>query len=352
MRRACVNGPELMDGPPYACPGRVGMVACAYGNEYSVAPAAGAPARPLLLASLSSGRVAGAGGVEAQAIQRAGGGDEQVVAFGAAEGEVGDHLRKVQLAEQGAVRVEAVDPIVGGGPDPAGVVEPDAVEGSRVAGGEYPPTGQHAVAGHVEEPDVLLASVDDVELAFVGREGEPVGAQESIGGDVDFAGLRRDAVDVAGTDLAGCPVPLVVAIDAVAGIGEPDRAVGPLHDVVRAVEALAVIVAGQHGDRAIGLGAGNLPIPLLAADQASLPVHGVTVGVPGRRPEFPDHASELVEPQDAVVGDVAEDEIAAGREVGRTLGPPAAGEQSLRPGVAVALPEPLVQHLQLGPDSV
>src|SRR5215469_18697469 len=110
MRRACVNGPELINGPPYACPAGSGWSPSAYGNEYSVAPAAGAPAGPLLLASLSSGRVAGAGGVEAQAIQRAGGGDEQVVAFGAAAGEVGDHLRKEQFAEQGAVRVEAVDP--------------------------------------------------------------------------------------------------------------------------------------------------------------------------------------------------------------------------------------------------
>src|SRR5262245_45333883 len=72
-----------------------------------------------------AGRVAGAGGVEAQAVHRTGGGDEQVVAFGAAEGEVGGDLGEVQLAEQGAVGVEAVDPVVGGGPDPAGVVEPD-----------------------------------------------------------------------------------------------------------------------------------------------------------------------------------------------------------------------------------
>src|SRR5262249_47658397 len=101
-----------------------------------------------------AGRVAGAGGVEAQVVHRTGGGDEQVVAFGAAEGEVGGDLGEVQLAEQGAVGVEAVDPIVGGGPDPAGVVEPDAVEGSGVAGGEHLPGGQGTAAGDVEEPDV------------------------------------------------------------------------------------------------------------------------------------------------------------------------------------------------------
>src|SRR6516164_7706308 len=73
---------------------------------------------------------------------------------------------------------------------------------------------------HVEQPDVLLAGIDDVELAFVSGEGEPVGAQESVGGDADFAGLGCDAVDVAGADLAGCLVSLIVAVDAVAGVGE------------------------------------------------------------------------------------------------------------------------------------
>src|SRR5262249_14911341 len=299
-----------------------------------------------------AGRVAGAGGVEAQAVHRTGGGDEQVVAFGAAEGEVGGGLGEVQLAGQGAVGVEAVDPIVGGGPDPAGVVEPDAVEGSGVAGGEHLPGGQGTAAGDVEEPDVLGAGIGDVELAFAGGEGEPVRAQEPGGGDAGFAGLGRDAVDVAGAGLAGRLVPLIVAVDAIAGIGEPDRAAGPLHDVVGAVAALAVIAAGQHGHRAIVLGAGNLPCPVLAADQSPLPVRGVAVGSAGRCPEFRGLAGELVEPQDPVVGGAAEAEIGAGREVGGPFGPAAAGEQPLRPGVAAARPEPLVQHLQFGPDPV
>src|SRR5689334_14172268 len=83
-----------------------------------------------------TGRVAGAGDVEAQAVQRTCSGDEQVVALGAAEGEVGDDLRNMQLADQGAVRVEAVHAVVGGSPDAASIVEPHAVEASRVARGE------------------------------------------------------------------------------------------------------------------------------------------------------------------------------------------------------------------------
>src|SRR5262249_60586771 len=125
-----------------------------------------------------------------------------------------------------------------------------------------------------------------------------------VGGKADFAGMRHDPVDVAGADLAGRLVSLVVAVDAIAGIGEPDRAVGLLHDVVGAVEALAVIVAGQHGDRAIVLPAGDPPRPVLAADQASLPVHGVAVGIAGRGPGFRDHPAELLETQHPVPADV------------------------------------------------
>ena len=57
--------------------------------------------------------------------------------FGPAERQVRADLRQQQLAEQRAVRVEAVQAVVGGGPEPAGVVEPDAVETAAVAGGEH-----------------------------------------------------------------------------------------------------------------------------------------------------------------------------------------------------------------------
>ena len=42
------------------------------------------------------------------------------------------------------------------------------------------------------------------------------------------------------------------------------------HDVVRAVESLALVAVGEHGDRAVVLGAGDAPVAVLAGDQAAL----------------------------------------------------------------------------------
>src|SRR6516165_10795769 len=82
----------------------------------------------------ASARVTGGGEVDEDRVQRAGRADEQVVAFRAAEGEVGHDLGDVQLAEQRAVRVETVQPIRGRRPDAAPGVEADAIEVAGVAG--------------------------------------------------------------------------------------------------------------------------------------------------------------------------------------------------------------------------
>jgi hypothetical protein len=72
------------------------------------------------------------------------------------------------------------------------------------------------------------------------------------------------------------------------------------------------------------LGAGDAPVAVLAGDETSLPVHRVAVRVAGGMAKDADRARGLVEAQHAVVGDVAPDEIAARREVGRPLRPAAA----------------------------
>ena len=126
-------------------------------------------------------------------------------------------LGQQQLAEQGAVGVEAVQPVVAGRPDPAGVVEPDAVEHAGVAGGEDLAAGERPSSVDVEPADVAPPGVDDVERRSSAREREPVGTVEVVGHDGDSAPCRVDAVDVAAADLALGPVALVVAVDAVAG---------------------------------------------------------------------------------------------------------------------------------------
>jgi hypothetical protein len=56
--------------------------------------------------------------------------------------------------------------------------------------------------------------------------------------------------------------------------------------------------------------------------------------------------------QHPVVRDVAENQIPTGGEIGRALGPAAFGEQALQPCVAVCTPEPLVERLEPGRDSL
>jgi hypothetical protein len=63
---------------------------------------------------------------------------------------------------------------------------------------------------------------------------------------------------------------------------------------------------------------------MLAGDQAAAAVAGVAVGVVGGLAEDRDVARFLVPAQDAVVGDVAPQEVTAVAEIDRSLGPTAA----------------------------
>jgi hypothetical protein len=63
---------------------------------------------------------------------------------------------------------------------------------------------------------------------------------------------------------------------------------------LRHAEKADVLIAGiddvKHGDRAVVLGAGDPPGALFAADQPSLPIHRMAVGVAGRLAEPADRA--------------------------------------------------------------
>src|SRR5690606_35550576 len=98
----------------------------------------------------SGRRVVGAVDVHAQAVQRGRRGDVEVVALRAAEGEVGHHLRDVQLADERAVGGEAVQSVVSGRPQPSGVVDPESVERARVARGEHLAATELAAGTDVE----------------------------------------------------------------------------------------------------------------------------------------------------------------------------------------------------------
>ena len=135
-------------------------------------------------------------------------------------------------------------------------------------------------------------------------------------------------------DLGLRRVALVVAVDAVGGVGEPDRAVRRRRHVVGRVQALALPAVGEDRAPAVVLRARH-PAPLvLAGDEPPFAVHRVAVLVAAGLAEHRNAAVRLVEPHDAVVRDVREDEVAAGGEIGRAFQPAPAGPEALQPRAA------------------
>src|SRR6201986_2990385 len=122
-----------------------------------------------------------------------------------------------------------------------------------------------------------------------------------------------------------CPVALIVTEDAEDRIPEPARPVGRHDHVVGRVQPLALVAVGQHGDRAVVLGAGNLAAAVLAGEQPPLLVPGIAVGVVGRLAEHRRRLVGRVPAQHPVVGDVAPDQRPVVAEPDRALGPAAPG---------------------------
>jgi hypothetical protein len=109
----------------------------------------------------------------------------------------------------------------------------------------------------------------------------------------------------------------VAAVGAVARVGEPDAVPGVDTTIVGAVVALAVVFVGQHGDRAsLHVGADHAAasgalLAALAADEPALGVEAVAVGAAAVGAEGSDGPLG-VHLEDAVAGDVAEEDVARG----------------------------------------
>ena len=93
------------------------------------------------------------------------------------------------------------------------------------------------------------AGIRDIEQALIRREGDAVRPIEIVGDDADFARGGVDPEDVTALELHLRAVPLVIGLDAVGGIGEPDGIVRFDDDVVRAVESLALVAIDDGDDR-------------------------------------------------------------------------------------------------------
>ena len=89
--------------------------------------------------------------------------------------------------------------------------------------------------------------------------------------------------------------------------------------------------------------------PVLAGNQATLAIPGVSVGVVGRLPIDSGLARWRMPAHDAVVGDVAEQQTVPIAEPDRPLGPPGTGPEALQGGVGVdVVPEAVVHNLHRG----
>src|SRR5713101_1536529 len=102
----------------------------------------------------------------------------------------------------------------------------------------------------------------------------------------------------------------LVELAAIGRVGEPVAAVRVRDDVVWRVEAFAIVGIRDDGDRAVVLVADDTPGQVLAGELATLEIEGIAVAIVRRTSEDGDAAVVLAPAQLTVVGDVAPHEIA------------------------------------------
>src|SRR6185369_2399003 len=173
-----------------------------------------------------------------------------------------------------------MDALADARPQTTGVVETKSVEDTGSAIGEQLARADIAVPIDGEDTDVIAPCIGDIEEGLVERERQAVRSLEVVGDERHLCGLWIDPVDVARADLAGGLMALVVAVDAVRRVGEPDRSVGSHDDVVRTVQALAIESVGDDGDGSVVLCAADPAVAVLARHEAALAVEGVAVREP------------------------------------------------------------------------
>src|SRR5580704_10632465 len=277
-------------------------------------------------------------------VERCRAADIKSISLLTSEAQVGDSFRYVDFAEQIAVRsVAAHAVLVRIAPTHGAPNTPGGVTAYPVGNAGLGHVRKDFVVPHlshlniqVEHADmrrvirpVRETGIDDIELLLVRREGNAVGLHEVIDDNPDVTGFRVDPVDVVLFLLRLGFDALIIAADAVDGIGEPDRTVGSDNRVVRRVQFLAIVLVGDDGDRAVQFGPGDPSAAMLARDQASFPINGVAVRVHRGLAEYAQVTVILRVTQDAIVGNVAEQYVAASGEVNRSLRPAESGCDAL-----------------------
>lgn len=291
--------------------------------------------------------------IHKQRINRVTAGHEQPIAFAPAEAQVRAAFRQRNVPDSLALRVEHAHAVeffqVGfrvavaapAAPQVAGFVALDAVDGGVVQAFDVLAAfAQGAVVFHGNRPDQAIgfgAAFDDVEGFFIRGKAQAVGAAEVVDHAGDLFALAVDAVH--GVRLGrGDFVAFVVVAGLEGRVGEPDRSVTFADDVIGRVEGLAVEAVGQHGDRAIGFGAGDAPAfagggRAFADDQPALAIAAHAVGEVRVVAVHAEGVGDFVPAHDAVVGDVADQQIAAITDPHRPFGPAHTGGEFFDAGV-------------------
>ncbi|GAA4168289.1 hypothetical protein GCM10023069_23730 [Shinella granuli] len=163
------------------------------------------------------------------------------------------------------------------------------------------------------------ARIGNVKPRLVRTEGKAVRALEIGEHRPDLPRKRIDPVDIAGQLLLGARA-LVVGGDAVMRIGEPHGTVRGDDDIVRRVQPFSLVAVGDDGDRAVMLGTGDAARAVLAGDEPAFPVTRVAVGEIGGLAERA-HTERRAPAQDAVVGNVGEQQAIMIAEPDRALDP-------------------------------
>src|SRR3954462_3839255 len=93
------------------------------------------------------------------------------------------------------------------------------------------------------------------------------------------------------------------------------------HYVIRRIQPLTLEAIHQHGDSPIMLRASHAAAAVLAGEEPALAVARVTIGVIGRRAKGAHRPALLAPAQDAIVGNIGEEQITSIAEPDRPLGP-------------------------------
>src|SRR5207249_2389873 len=111
---------------------------------------------------------------------------------------------------------------------------------------------------HIERPDMPATGVIHVEDALVWREGKAIGDNKIPHQHVDRTQIWRDAIDATKIEFR---------LDASQSwISKINAAIRFHHDIIRPVQAAAVVIIRHYGDTAIWILAGHTPGEMFAGD--------------------------------------------------------------------------------------